>query len=1619
MAQVFFEATGPRSSSSARHLSGLGNKRDGEQVRFGRAAGNIATTSNKHSRDAFAPSGLQKHTTIAPSTLFYSDIEPAGVSPRPAADRELGRPRRQHRQTKKAIEAQELDRALRKRPKISDYTVPSALTAAHAASSLDATGVTHQSATSSPTRATTSTGSVPCDADPKNSPSASLSDFRTTEDQQDLIMQQETPLTTVESDASRSSPAASPPSMSEDMDATRTQEQQHELFAEELKDSSENAAAGGSELSVSIASFYGGNQRSEEQNEASNNSSSTRSTRSLVETVIPALASAPAHPESDTTAIRDTLHRGKQKRSRHSLAEYVWRANSPAGRRSAIDSDNIIESSAGGRTLRKVPGTSHEGKSAVSGLSLAASGTSLDGKSSGPPAPLTARRPRQSAPATLPAASLAPSVNGKGRTISLASRTLRRQSQRHEDSLASSVESTIADSVTSSRMVSRIGETRHPSRSVSVASSDLSSSPSEDLIVDVSEEGLSSSLQPVQTSSPSVGSTTNLHAAKKKRSKKKGFLTAGLYAPDSTIGPSRTVFADLALSVSTDKEAGVSRVFPEPIYFGQTLLTGQRDFVLPETLLRNQEQLRTRVDSRRKPQSFRHINRNQYVSRPKLNGELPLCHCHPSSNCGEDCLNRILQMVCSPKTCPCGASCTNVSLGMRPHAKCDVAWYGARGFGLKTLDDIPQHGLVDEYRGEIINLAEVVRRVNDVYKHTGNFYFLDYDAPAGEVLDGGLRGNITRFANHSCAPNCYIEKWIVCGTDEERTAEYQIGLFALRDIQAGEEITYDYGWSDWTKVRGFVDNPLVDKTPQRCHCGAPTCCGILGGKKITNARDNSNAASSASATPPLSGTTAGSSVLGKRSRKKDRQGISAVTKKRKTVIRPVLLASSSRATAVAPHSRPRAVPASLLREARASSGIAQQPSQRLSLLSRGQPSAQPAATKRASRSSLARDNASSMASIRPTRNRMPTSLLPVVLSTRAAPTAKSNAITVNVDDGSTAGPSATGLNAQRGEAFKEAASTPGQLSSADAGRLLATVLRGDSLPKTSDLPRVTLTPGWAAAFADSEDDASSLASGQKSDQPEDTAEDVAMDDDDRPSEAVPAQSQAGSSTIIQGATPDHRAKRASTLARSVLLDNTLTPSQRLEFGLPSWPLGKPDIGKDGQPVRYNPANRAPKAPIRVKDYPARTRFYTADGRPVDREVVDQLSKERFIYSGEELQAKRLKRKVKNAESARLRRLRKRYEDLVALGETQQAADLAGTEASLFPGASASAILPSSERAPKKAKQTTASTKRQQTRITKPAEAESLAKNRVRRLKQPARRLAEPEDDWEDVAEAATPRQTRAIERSARDTIESSNKVSDAANAVATSPPDTSTAQEESRQEGSGAASPSTSTSDSRKRRIKSSGLSFMDEPLPSGLVGGEGFIPGLPASVAQANGMSHHDARRARNTFLARVRRFIARGKGVQEAVKMASEMVFPGHENTPLALARAKAEAERPVGDDSPQAVNPSSPSVDSRTKPSRSRSGRSSRGGKSADSSAVPSASTAIVDGASKPSDEGVRALPTAAPAANRPRPRKSMPTSTETPSSPVIESADLPSVLKTKTTRSGRVSAPSRYTLEEADL
>jgi uncharacterized protein len=60
------------------------------------------------------------------------------------------------------------------------------------------------------------------------------------------------------------------------------------------------------------------------------------------------------------------------------------------------------------------------------------------------------------------------------------------------------------------------------------------------------------------------------------------------------------------------------------------------------------------------------------------------------------------------------------------------------------------------------------------------------------------QGEPADFVNHACNPNAGLSG--------------QIGLVAMRDIAAGEEICYDYAMSDGSTYDEF-----------ECHCGCPDC----------------------------------------------------------------------------------------------------------------------------------------------------------------------------------------------------------------------------------------------------------------------------------------------------------------------------------------------------------------------------------------------------------------------------------------------------------------------------------------------------------------------------------------------------------------------------------------------------------------------------------------------------------------------------------------------------------------------------------------------------------------------------------------------------------------------------
>lgn len=121
------------------------------------------------------------------------------------------------------------------------------------------------------------------------------------------------------------------------------------------------------------------------------------------------------------------------------------------------------------------------------------------------------------------------------------------------------------------------------------------------------------------------------------------------------------------------------------------------------------------------------------------------------------------------------------------------------GQGLFAGQEIPKGIRIMQYVGEKITKEESTRRLAQ-----GNAYIFTcnerYD------IDGKEFRNTARFSNHSCDPNCEVEK----------TAR-AIWIVALRDIHDGEELTYNYGY-DYDPAT-YQDFP--------CHCGATNCCGYI------------------------------------------------------------------------------------------------------------------------------------------------------------------------------------------------------------------------------------------------------------------------------------------------------------------------------------------------------------------------------------------------------------------------------------------------------------------------------------------------------------------------------------------------------------------------------------------------------------------------------------------------------------------------------------------------------------------------------------------------------------------------------------------------------------------------
>jgi SET domain-containing protein len=100
------------------------------------------------------------------------------------------------------------------------------------------------------------------------------------------------------------------------------------------------------------------------------------------------------------------------------------------------------------------------------------------------------------------------------------------------------------------------------------------------------------------------------------------------------------------------------------------------------------------------------------------------------------------------------------------------------GFGVFARDAITKNTRIVSYEGERISQRESQRREARQLP-LGLIWCFTVDERT--VVDASVGGNIARFVNHSCRPNCYVQ--IAGGV---------IWIRAARNIRKGEELTYDY-----------------------------------------------------------------------------------------------------------------------------------------------------------------------------------------------------------------------------------------------------------------------------------------------------------------------------------------------------------------------------------------------------------------------------------------------------------------------------------------------------------------------------------------------------------------------------------------------------------------------------------------------------------------------------------------------------------------------------------------------------------------------------------------------------------------------------------------------------------
>ncbi|XP_034968657.1 histone-lysine N-methyltransferase EHMT1 isoform X5 [Zootoca vivipara] len=155
--------------------------------------------------------------------------------------------------------------------------------------------------------------------------------------------------------------------------------------------------------------------------------------------------------------------------------------------------------------------------------------------------------------------------------------------------------------------------------------------------------------------------------------------------------------------------------------------------------------------------------------------------------------------------CSCWRNCRNrvVQNGLR--ARLQLFRTQKMNWGVRTMQNIPLGTFVCEYVGELISDSEANVREEDCY-----LFELDNKNKDVYCIDARFYGNISRFINHFCEPNLTAVRVFMSHQDLRFP---RIAFFSTRNIQAGEEIGFDYGERFWQVKSKYFS----------CLCNSPKC----------------------------------------------------------------------------------------------------------------------------------------------------------------------------------------------------------------------------------------------------------------------------------------------------------------------------------------------------------------------------------------------------------------------------------------------------------------------------------------------------------------------------------------------------------------------------------------------------------------------------------------------------------------------------------------------------------------------------------------------------------------------------------------------------------------------------